>query len=180
MVYVDEILTKLENSDNWPGYERPWFLSELNELADNSFVMETVEGYLASLLIYHQLTEECMKILIDCSTFYIQLSVFPQEYKNRNLKDKMFGQLIQELNQSVLYEETHILLKKAKEFNSLRNQFVHKLTKADTIQEIKIKCEKVQTIFNEIWELFDEIYDNYKVIYKDFHKDIEEMREQIE
>ena len=180
MAYVDDILTKLENLNNWPGFESPDFLDELNELADNAFDSETVEGYLSSVLIYHQLTEEFIKILIECSTFYIQLSVFPQEYQNRKLKRKMFGQLIQELNQSVLDDETHKLLKMAHRLNDLRIQVVHRLTKTDTIQKIETQCEKVQSIFNDIWELFEEVYDRYKVTFKDYKKDIEEMRERIE
>jgi hypothetical protein len=37
MAYEDDILAKLENSDNWPGFERPDFLDELNEIADNAY-----------------------------------------------------------------------------------------------------------------------------------------------
>ena len=53
MAYEDDILIKLENPDNWPGFELPDFLNELNELADNAFKKKTIEGYLASVLIYH-------------------------------------------------------------------------------------------------------------------------------
>ena len=44
-------------------------LDELNELADKAFEKKTIEGYLASVLIYHQLTEEFIRILIESSTF---------------------------------------------------------------------------------------------------------------
>lgn len=37
MAYEDDILIKLENSDNWIGFERSDFLDELNELADKAF-----------------------------------------------------------------------------------------------------------------------------------------------
>lgn len=63
MAYKDDILIKLEDSNKWPGFERPEFLDELNELADSSFEKKTIEGYLASVLIYHQLTEELIRIL---------------------------------------------------------------------------------------------------------------------
>jgi len=43
MTYANEILKKLENSDNWPGFERPHFLEELNELADSSYDSGTVQ-----------------------------------------------------------------------------------------------------------------------------------------
>lgn len=177
MAYKDDILIKLENPNKWPGFERPEFLDELNELADSSFEKKTIEGYLASVLIYHQLTEELIRILIESSTFYIQLRVFPQEFQDRKLKNKMFGQLIQELNQSILDEKIHIFVEKAINLNSLRIEIVHRLTTSETIKKVKKQCEKVQIIFNEIWKLFDEIYDNYRVTYKDFKKDIDELQE---
>ena len=177
MAYKDDILIKLENPNKWPGFERPEFLDELNELADSSFEKKTIEGYLASVLIYHQLTEELIRILIESSTFYIQLRVFPQEFQDRKLKKKMFGQLIQELNQSILDEKIHIFVEKAINLNSLRIEIVHRLTTSETIKKVKKQCEKVQIIFNEIWKLFDEIYDNYRVTYKDFKKDINELQE---
>lgn len=177
MAYKDDILIKLEDPNKWPGFERPEFLDELNELADSSFEKKTIEGYLASVLIYHQLTEELIRILIESSTFYIQLRVFPQEFQDRKLKNKMFGQLIQELNQSILDEKIHIFVEKAINLNSLRIEIVHRLTTSETIKKVKKQCEKVQIIFNEIWKLFDEIYDNYRVTYKDFKKDIDELQE---
>jgi len=179
MVYKNDILIKLGDSNNWPGFERPDFLDELNELADNAFEKKTIEGYLASVLIYHQLVEEFIRIIIESSTFYIQLSVFPQEFQNRNLKNKMFGQLIQDLNQSVLDEDIHSLAEKAYKLNSLRILIVHKLTTSETIHKVKKQCEKVQVLFNEIWELFVEVYDRYRVTFKDFSKNLDDMREMI-
>ena len=137
MAHVDKILTKLENSDNWPGFEHPDFFDELNELADKAFERKTVKGYLASILIYYQISEELIRILIECITFYIQLSVFPQEFQDRKLKNKMFGLLIQELNQSVFNDEIHQLLDKAYKLNALRIEVVHRLTTTETEQKIK-------------------------------------------
>ena len=74
--------------------------------------------------------------------FYIQLSVFPQEFQDRKLKNKMFGQLIQELNQSVLDEDIHSLVEKAYKLNSLRIEIVHKLTTSETIQKVKKTMRK--------------------------------------
>ena len=179
MVYENGILKKLEDSDNWPGFERPDFLDDLNQLADNSFESKTVEGYLASVLIYQQLTEEFIRILIECSTFYIQLRVFPQEYQNRNLKKKMFGQLIQELTQSVIDENIRKIVEKSNELNNNRIQIVHKLAKNDTINKISEQCINIKSTFDEIWELFDEIYDNYRVTFNDFRKDIDDLKELV-
>jgi CRISPR/Cas system-associated protein endoribonuclease Cas2 len=179
MNYTKDILDKLRDSDNWPDMERPDFLQELNDIADNSFDKKTIEGYLAALLIYHQLCEEFTKLLIKYSTFYMQLSVFPQELKEKDLNGKMFGELIKILEHLPLDDNTKLYITKCKELNDLRIKMVHKLTLKTSITDISKQCKKVKLIFNQLFELFNEIYDNYRLTFKDYKKDIEDLEELI-
>jgi hypothetical protein len=152
MNYQNEVLGKLEKSNCWPYFQKPETIQELHDLAGHIYSKETMEGYLASMLIYHQLIEEMTKILIECSTFFVQLSVFPSEFKARSLDRKMFGQLIEELNQGVVNNETLAYIKKCKDFNKTRIDMVHKLTLKTSLsiasQEIKgiKKCLMKSTI----------------------------------
>lgn len=177
MNYQNSLISQLENSDNWPYFNRPSFLDDLNELADNAFQCNTTEGYLSALLIYHQICEEMIQVLIKCSTFYIQLSVFPQQYNKRDLKDKMFGQLINELSNCVIDDEILKFIEKSKQLNKLRIQMVHKITLKDSILDISNQCIESKKIFNNIEVLFDSIYDNYRVTFKDYKKNIEDFYE---
>lgn len=180
MTYHRNIISRIKDSENWPGPERPDFLDELNEVADNSFNKDTVEGYLAALLIYHQLTEELIKIIIDCSEFYIQLRVLPQEYAKKDLKGKMFGQLIQELKHSVSDDYTKKLIDKSQKLNALRIKMVHKLTLKSSLTDIKKQCKQAKKLYDSIFELYENIYDNYRLTFKDFKKCPEELEEMIE
>lgn len=63
MNYMQELIEKIKDLSNWPSFERPDFLADLNTVADEAFEKATVEGYLAALLIYHQLCEELVHIL---------------------------------------------------------------------------------------------------------------------
>jgi hypothetical protein len=56
MEYEIKFLYKLFDSDNWPGLANTNTLDNLNEIADEVFKKGTLEGGMASLLIYHQLT----------------------------------------------------------------------------------------------------------------------------
>ena len=168
---------KLENSDNWPCFEKGQFLDDLNILADKSFNNNTIEGYLSALLIYHQICEEMIKLLIECSNFLIQLSIFPQQYKNRKLENKMFGQLINELSYSITNEETISFIRKSQELNKIRIDMVHKITLKNSIDEISIQSKKAQKIFNEIYSLFEVIYDNYRASFSYYKKNIDELIE---
>ncbi len=118
-----------------------------------------------------------IKLLIESSTFLIQLSIFPQQYKSRKLEDKMFGQLINELNYSITDDETITFISKCQELNKIRIDMVHKITLKNSIDEISIQSKKAQKIFNEINSLFEIIYDNYRVSFNYYKKNIEELNE---
>ena len=179
MTYQENVISRIKNSDNWPGFERPNFLQELNDVADSAFNKVTIEGYLAALLIYHQLTEELIRILIDCSTFYIQLCVFPQEYIKRELRGKMFGQLIDVLKHTVNDDRQKKLVQQAKQLNSLRIIMVHKLTLKSSLTKIEMQCKKAKKLFDSIFKLFEEIYDNYRVTFSYYKKNPEDLEEAI-
>jgi len=179
MTYHRDIINRIKNPENWPGPEQPNFLNELNNVADESFSKNTIEGYLAAILIYHQLTEELIKIIIDCSIFYIQLSVFPSEYSKKDLKGKMFGQIIQELRHSINDDKTKKLIDKSQNLNTLRIKIVHKLTSNASLSDIKKQCKQAKKVFDSIFELYSNIYDNYRVTFKDFKKYPKELEEKI-
>jgi hypothetical protein len=179
MTYQDEFIDKLANIDHWPAVERPDFLTELNKLADDVFAKKTVEGYLASLLIYHQLCEEMVKLLIACSTFYIQCAIFPLEIPPKSMKGKMFGQLLYELEQGVMSQKTRGFVAKCKQLNELRIKMVHRITSKTSIGDIERQTKKAKKIFDEIYELFDQIYDGYRLTFGKYRKDIDELRETL-
>jgi len=137
MNYQEKIIDRIKNPDSWPTPERQSFLEELSYVADKSFDKKTIEGYLAALLIYHQLTEEFMKILIECSRFYMQLLVFPSEINIKKSKNKMFGQVINDLEHGVIDEDIKLFIKKSKELNLLRINMVHKLTLKSSLNIIE-------------------------------------------
>jgi hypothetical protein len=180
MSYSQDLLNKLRDSDNWPHISRHEFLDELNELADTAFEKKTIEGALASLLIYHQITEDMIKTLINCSTFFLQLTIFPSELIHRDLSGKMFGQLINELKHSVVDENIKVFIKKSQELNSTRIKMVHKLTLKSSIKEISKETLKVKKLFDAIFELYAEIYDSYRVTFSYYKKYIVELEEAIE
>ncbi len=179
MNYHKNIIYRVKEPDNWPGPERSDFLDKLNKVADGAFGKNTIEGYLSSILIYHQLTEELLKIIFDCSVFYIQLRVFPQEYTKKDLKGKMFGQIIQELKHGILDKETKKLINQSQKLNALRIRMVHKLTLECSLVDIKRQCKQAKKLFDNIFKLYDDIYDNYRVSFKDFKKHPEELEEVI-
>lgn len=172
MNYENNLINTVRDSDKWPDFERPDFLDELNEVANEALSKDSVEGYLASLLILHQLSEELIRLLLKDARFFIQLSVFPAKIDFPEKKKLMFGQLIDELKSTISFEEKDKFIEKSKELNKHRNEIVHRLTKQTSLADLKTQVLKVKELYDEIYELFDHIHDEFRVCFKDFKKDV--------
>ena len=72
MSYEEDIKTRVRNSEHWPDFDSPDYLDSLDELAEESLKKNNIERALAAVLIYHQLVEEQMKILLQSAKFFIQ------------------------------------------------------------------------------------------------------------
>lgn len=167
MDFIDQI----NDSEHWPGFDSPDHLNDLNEIADESFNKHTIEGYLAALLIYHQLCEEMAKLLIEDSRFFIKASIYPSEIEFSSSNKIMFGRTIEQLKETVDFNEKELFIQKCQSFNQVRNSLAHGLTKQTSIVDIKKKLEKIKKIFDEIFELFDSAHDWFCLCFKDFRKD---------
>jgi hypothetical protein len=171
--YIKDLIDKVNDHNKWPSFDRPDFLWELNELADNALKKNSLEGYLAALLIYHQLCEEIIRLLVVDAHFFIQLSVFPSEITFPQKKNPMFGQVLDELRSTVSFQEKDELIKKCEELNKLRIETVHHLTRQNSLKDIKSRLGKVRTLYDEIFELHQVAHDDWRVAFHGFKKDIE-------
>jgi hypothetical protein len=172
MSYRDALIARIENSENWPDFKEPSFLDDLSDLADVAFDKKTIEGYLASLLIYHQLCDELVRLLLMDAQFFIQLSIFPAEINFPEKKRLMFGQLIDELKATMSFSYKEEFIDKCMKLNEFRVKIVHGLTKFSTLSDIEKQCLTVKSLYYEVWGLFEEIHDGFKLSFKDFKKDV--------
>jgi hypothetical protein len=172
MSYKDDLLASVNNAENWPAFEKPSFLDELDDIADVAFAKNTIEGYLASLLIYHQLCDEMVRLLLKDAQFFIQLSIFPAEINFPEKKRLMFGQLIDELKSTMSFNGKDEFIEKCLKLNKSRVDIVHGLTKYQALSEIEKQASAVQKLYYEIFELFDDIHDWFRLCFKDFKKDV--------
>lgn len=179
MSYQEKLYKRINDNEEWPHFQKSNFLENLNSFADNIYSKKTTEGYLAALLIYHQLCEEMIKILIECSSFFVQCAIFPGEIKAVDLKKKMFGELIKELKRGSMNKEIEIFIKKCENLNALRIRMVHKITLKTSIKDISRQSKQAKKYFDEIYKIFDEIYDKYSVIFHNFKKNSEDWLELI-
>ena len=173
MTYKDDLIHRIKHSNKWPSFDRPDFLIELNVLADEALSKKTIEGFLAALLIYHQLCDEMARLLIDDAHFFIQLSVFPSEIAFSKKNKAMFGQILRELKSTVSFKGKDEFINKCEEINVLRINIVHKLSRQSTLESIQVQLKKIQILFDEIYQLFESAHDGWRLAFKDLRKDID-------
>jgi hypothetical protein len=181
MTYQKELLYRINDNEKWPEFDRPDFLDELNEIADKSVQKKTIEGYLAALLIYQQLTEEAIRLFLKDHEFYIQLSVFPNEIKFANKSNAMFGRVIEDLKNTVTFDNSKFeIIDRANKINQIRIELVHGLTKIPNLQGIESKVLAAKKLYDELFELFDEEHDMFRVTFNQFRKngDLEGLLEE--
>jgi hypothetical protein len=171
MPYLNSLVARIKNRDRWPDFDRPYFLDELNAIADEAYDSNTVHGYLAALLVYHQLTEEMLRLLLEYSEFFVQLELAPIEI-HFSIPDKvMFGRLLDAAKSSMEFENKKELLSLAQSINRGRIDLVHGLTKQENPEAINLKARLVKAQFEEFYAKFVEAQDWFLLCFKDLRKD---------
>lgn len=67
---MNENVERILDVARWPNIEFPENLEVLNELADESYNVHTINGMLSATLMNHQIIEaRCMHLLDDCHFF---------------------------------------------------------------------------------------------------------------
>jgi CRISPR/Cas system-associated endoribonuclease Cas2 len=172
MNYFEELIERIKDNQKWPAFDRPDFLDELDTLADEAISKKTIEGYLAALLIYQQLAEETVKLLLKDHEFFIQLSVFPAEITFPSKSNAMFGRIIEDLKNTITLDKSKItIIELANKLNQIRIDIVHGLTKMPDLKQIESKVLEAKRLYDDLFEHFDEEHDKFRVIFKDFKKD---------
>lgn len=173
MSYSKDLIEKIVNKKNWPSFEKANFLQELNTIADDAIKKNTIEGCLAAILIYHQLCEEIIKYLIECSNFFIQISIYPTEICYDVERKIMFGKLLEELKKGPSFKNKQQLIDNCQKLNNIRIKIVHRLTLKSSLVSIKKQTKDVGNIYNKILEYFEVARDEYFMKFHDLEKNCE-------
>lgn len=147
--YAETLVARLRDPSRWPGIGTVEHLEQLQRLAGEAKNRATTDGYLAAMLIIHQITEETIKALIDDAYFYTQLKLYPLPIELTRTKRGMFGQYLADLKSTVWFQNKKYIVEKAERLNTIRISMVHGLTRAgalavverDVMEAWKLYCE---------------------------------------
>jgi hypothetical protein len=173
--YERDLRARLKDSARWPAFSSGAFLDRLDSIASGAMTKRTAESCLAAILICHQLAEEMLRLLIRDAQFLIQLAVFPSKIEFHEKPKQMFGQIRQELKDSVDFEGKTRLLAKADQLNSIRIGIVHKLTRRGSLGGLTREARRAKRLYHEAFAIFDQAHDNFRVAFKDYKKHVFEL-----
>jgi hypothetical protein len=173
--YERELRARLKDSRQWPAFSSEAFLDRLASIASRAMLKGTPDGCLASILIYHQLVEEMLRLLIRDAQFLIQLAVFPSRIEFREKRKQMFGQLHQDLKALVDFEGKSRFLAKTEQINSIRIGIVHKLTQRGSVAGLTREARRAKRLYDDAFVVFDQAHDNFRVAFHGYKKDVFEL-----
>lgn len=168
---MDEIVSRIMDSEQWPNLSLPENLELLNEMADQCFAERSFSSMLAATMMYQQIIEAMCCHLIDDCHFQIQLSLYPTTISFKNYSSKMLGFYLDELRSSIDFYKKASFVEKVENFNAFRNRIVHEMRKSN-IDDLAQKLTTVKKSFDEIFDLYDEIQDEFRAIFHSFAKDV--------
>jgi hypothetical protein len=173
--YERQLRARLKDSEQWPAFPDGAFLDRLDRIASGSLTKRTTEGYLAAILIYHQLAEEMIRLLIQDVRFLVQLGVLPFRITFREKPKLTFGQLQQELKDSVEFEEKAAFLRRVDQLNAIRIGIVHKLTKRGSLAGLARETQRAERIYRAVFKTFERAHDSFCVDFHGYKKDVFEL-----
>jgi hypothetical protein len=172
MNYAETLFARIKNAvEGWPHFETPDFLQTLEDVAQEAFENNSIEGHLAALLIWHQLCEEMARLLLKDAQFLIQLSVYPAEIEVREKNKQMFGQVLDALGETVSFEQKQEFLDACRNLNAQRIEIVHRLTQHTSIAEITARVVEVKLLYEQVFLAFEEAHDWFRGSFHSFAKD---------
>jgi hypothetical protein len=120
------------------------------------------------------------KLLLKEAQFFIQLSVYPAEIVFREKKKRMFGQVLEELRETISFSRKDEFLVACQKLNTERTALVHRLTRHTSLADIMSRGVEVKTTFDELFRIFEAAHDAFRVDFHSFAKDhIELMEKEI-
>lgn len=170
--YERELRARLKNSELWPEFAQPDFLQRLYVVAERALSKRTVEGHLAAILIFHQIVEEMLRLLIRDSQFLTQVALRPWRMEFPERRKQMFGQLQQTLRESVDFPERDRFILLTDEINKVRVEVVHKLTQRGSLAGLRRDGLKAKRLYGKLYAIFEVVHDGFRVDLHGFSKDL--------
>ncbi|KMK93734.1 hypothetical protein [Rossellomorea marisflavi] len=159
MNYTNDLIDHLIDSNKWPDF--PAVIWKLIDMAEKEYEKGTIEGFITSVILFQQIAEESIKLLIRYSNLVQKAQLWPIKLDYSFVEGKlMFGQILSELKRGIDFKNKKKFVKSCTELNQLRIKIVHKLVKIplDEIEkEAACAMELFRTMINSFFGAEEDI-----------------------
>lgn len=169
--YQREVGSQLMDPTKWPEFESPKFLDTLERAAERALARRTLDGNLAAILVYHQLAEELVRVLLADCRFFMRCAMLPARIEFNEPKKATFGQWGALLRSSVEFGGKEQFLKRVEELNEIRIGIAHKLTRRGSLVGIRREALRAQRLYLRAFKVFDRAHDFFRVVFNDLRKE---------
>ena len=153
----DELLAKqLMNPDGYLYFPESSIHSYLDDIAHDAFSRSQPEGYMAALSVWHQLTEEILRLLYRYSQLLLKAALYPVKLDEKTIKDESMGALIQIHKQCVAYDRKSLIIRYASKINELRNELFHAIIRHPNEADIAERAQPAKAYFESIFKEWHE------------------------
>jgi hypothetical protein len=173
--YERQLLARLGDRSAWPGFAKPEFADRLDRLAVRSLSRRTTDADVTAIVIFHQLVEQMLRVLIEDSRFLVALSILPYEIVFRDRDRQTFGQVLQALRDGAEFKRKDRLITLAEELNTIRNGVAHKLLQKGSLRGLRTDAKKARRLSDRIFAIYDDAHDEYCLMFHCIAKDVHEL-----
>jgi len=171
MDYEEKLVRSVKNPDGYLWWNDSSPLSYLHGIADDSYLKGTTEGFFTAAIIYHQLTEKILFLLIKYSDLFVQAKIYPKKTDTSYKDLDSFGKLVKRHATTVVFSKKSRIIKNAVELNVLRVQLVH------TMPEL-ITEDNINSVSRQIHDNFESIFQDWKDAMKWFYDQLDLLKSQ--
>src|ERR1051325_1493868 len=163
--YEREIRRRLQDANAWPGFLNANFAERLERIAVDSLARRTSYGDVAAIVIFHQLVEQMLHVLIADVQFFEAASILPARISFPEPQRQTFGQVLNVLRFGVEFSHKERLLNLAEALNKIRNSIAHRLLRRGTLRGLRNDARRSHRIFNRIFSIYDSAHDKFRVTF---------------
>jgi len=140
-------------------FEEPWIYSKLDGLAKDCIELGSVEGALAAVIIYYQLAETILKLLVRLSNFVIEASIYPVTINFKDDEKDNLYRVIKSHEYTINFYRKAQIINRAKKIKKIRDELVHNITENFSEEEIISKGKECNNLFEDLFKYFAESID---------------------
>lgn len=168
-----ELRRRLKDSDSWPAFLNPNFAERLERTGIRALGRRSTDGDVTAIVIFHQLTEQMLRVLIADAQFFVSVSVMPTRITFLDPRRQTFGQVLALLRNGVEFRNKDRLLKLAGALNDIRNGVAHRLLQRGSLAGLRRDAQRSHRLFDRIFSIFDAAHDEFRVTFHGIAKDLE-------